>query len=298
MRPRHSIALFLALCAAAAHAQPAAKPTLNTMNALLADAKVVFGSFVGNKSPEGAAQLARNELVDFVIYDTEHSPYDITDMRVFMQFLLDPAAIVKRGTPVNAPFFVRIPANGREMNQWMIKQLLDQGVHGIMAPHVETADQALNIVRSMRYPHRPGAPDFEPNGFRGAGPGNAIRWWGIPGNQYNARADLWPLDPGGELSSLLLIENQEGVKNAPAIARQRGATVVFAAPGDLSSAYVGDRAAVEKAIQAILAACKGANVACGITAGPQDVEQRIKEGFRVLVGGDEMIRVGRKAAGR
>jgi 4-hydroxy-2-oxoheptanedioate aldolase len=268
------------------------------MNALLAEGKAVFGSFIDNKTPEGAAQAARNDLPDFLIYDTEHSPYDITQMRVFMQFLLDPAAIARRGTPVHAPFFVRIPANGREMNQWMIKQLLDQGVHGIMAPHIETADQAANIVRAMRYPHKPDAPDFEPNGFRGSGPGNAVRWWGVPFSEYSARADLWPLDPAGELSSLLLVENQEGVKNVKAIARQRGATVVFAAPGDFAASYVGDRAAVENAIQTVLAACKDAGVACGITAGPQDVEKRLQEGFRVIVGGDEMIRVGRKAAGR
>ena len=302
---RHHVAaaaLAVACCSAIVGTQPqtapAAKPTLNRMNALLAEGKAVFGSFVANKTPDGAAQISRNDLPDFVVYDTEHSPYDITEMRVFMQFLLDPAGIAQRGTAVQAPFFVRIPANGREMNQWMIKQLLDQGVHGIMAPHIETADQAVNIVRSMRYPHRSDAPDYEPPGFRGAGPGNAIRWWGLPGDEYRTRADLWPLDPRGELTSLLLVENQEGVKNIDAIAGTRGATVVFAAPGDFASAYVGDRVAVENAIQAVLAGCKAANVACGITAGPDDVERRLAEGFRVLVGNDEMIRAGRKAAGR
>ena len=295
-----AVALAMA-CSAAAATQgpaPAAKPTLNRMNALLAEGRTVFGSFVSNKTPEGAAQLSRNDLPDFIIYDTEHSPYDITEMRVFMQFMLDPAGIITRGAALNAPFFVRIPANGREMNQWMIKQLLDQGVHGIMAPHIENGEQAINIVRAMRYPHKAGAPDYEPAGFRGAGPGNAIRWWGIPGADYHTRADLWPLDPQGELTSLLLVENQEGVKNIDAIARTRGATVVFAAPGDFASAYVRDAAAVENAIQTVLAGCKAANVACGITAGPSDVEKRIKEGFRVLVGNDEMIRVGRKAGGR
>ncbi|MGH9348337.1 MAG: HpcH/HpaI aldolase family protein [Vicinamibacterales bacterium] len=289
--------LVAALPSVLLHSQQPA-PAINRMNALLADGKTVFGSFIDNKTPEGAGQVARNDLPDFVIYDTEHSPYDITQIRVFMQFMLDPAGIVRRGTAVNVPFFVRIPANGREMNQWMIKQLLDQGVHGIVAPHTETAEQAVNIVRAMRYPHLPEAPDFEPNGFRGSGPGNAVRWWGIPNAEYRARADVWPLDPRGELSSLLLVENQEGVKNVKAIARTRGVSVVFAAPGDFSASYVGDRAAVETAIQTVLAACKEASVPCGITAGPQDVEKRIKEGFRVFVGGEEMMEVGRRLAGR
>lgn len=289
--------LVAALPSVLLHSQQPA-PAINRMNALLADGKTVFGSFIDNKTPEGAGQVARNDLPDFVIYDTEHSPYDITQIRVFMQFMLDPAGIVRRGTAVNVPFFVRIPANGREMNQWMIKQLLDQGVHGIVAPHTETAEQAVNIVRAMRYPHLPEAPDFEPNGFRGSGPGNAVRWWGIPNAEYRARADVWPLDPRGELSSLLLVENQEGVKNVKAIAGTRGVSVVFAAPGDFSASYVGDRAAVETAIQTVLAACKEASVPCGITAGPQDVEKRIKEGFRVFVGGEEMMEVGRRLAGR
>jgi 4-hydroxy-2-oxoheptanedioate aldolase len=290
------IAILLVLSSSIGAQSPG--PAINRMNKLLAEGQTVFGSFVDNKTPEGASQVARNELPDFVIYDTEHSPYDITQIRIFMQFMLDPAGIIKRGTAVQAPFFVRIPANGREMNQWMIKQLLDQGVHGIMTPHTETADQATNIVKAMRYPHKADAPDYEPNGFRGSGPGNAIRWWGIPGPEYSARADLWPLDPRGELSSLLLIENQEGVKNVKAIAKTRGVSVIFAAPGDFSASYVGDRAAVENAIQTVLAACKEANIPCGITAGPQDIEKRIKEGFRVFVGGEEMIKVGRKAVGR
>jgi 4-hydroxy-2-oxoheptanedioate aldolase len=274
-------------------------PRLNKMVALLAEGQVVFGSFATDRSPEGAAELVRNPNLDFLFYDMEHSPFDIVGMRIFLQFLLDPAAILKRGRPgTDHPVLVRIPANGREMNQWMIKNILDQGAWGIIAPHIETPEQALNVVRAMRYPQKPGVPDFEPEGQRGSGPGNAVRYWGVSGETYRQVADLWPLDPQGELVSLLLIENQLGVKNVREIAKVKGISVLGAAPGDLSVSYAGDAAAVERAIQTILAAAKEANIPCAITAGPKDVERRIKEGFRVIITSGEALTIGRKAAGR
>jgi len=108
-----SLVIVILLVVSSPIGAQSAGPTINRMNKLLAEGQVVFGSFVDNKTPEGASQVARNELPDFVIYDTEHSPYDISELRVFMQFMLDPAGIIKRGTAVQAPFFVRIPANGR-----------------------------------------------------------------------------------------------------------------------------------------------------------------------------------------
>ncbi len=272
---------------------------LNKMVALLSEGQVVFGSFANDRSPDGAAAIVRNPNLDFVFYDMEHSPFDIVGMRVFLQFMLDPAAILKRGRPgTDHPVLVRIPANGREMNQWMIKNILDQGAWGIIAPHIETPEQALNVVRAMRYPQKPGVPDYEPEGQRGSGPGNAVRYWGVSGDTYRQVADLWPLDPQGELVSLLLIENQLGVKNVRDIAKVKGISVLGAAPGDLSVAYAGDNEAVERAIQTILAAAKEANIPCAITAGPQDVERRIREGFRVIITGGEALAIGRKAAGR
>lgn len=272
---------------------------LNKMVRLLAQGKVVFGSFADDRSPDGAARIARDPNLDFVFYDMEHSPFDIPGMRVFLQFLLDPAAIARNGgRSEDHPVLVRIPANGREMNQWMIKNILDQGAHGIVVPHVETAEQALNVVRAMRYPQRPGVPDAEPAGQRGSGPGNAIRYWGVSREDYQARADLWPLDPRGELVNILLIENQLGVANVRAIAQVKGVSVISAAPGDLSVSYAGDRTAIEEAIQTVLAACKAFDVPCAITAGVEDVEARIRQGFRVIIAGGEAIRKGRQIAGR
>ncbi len=112
------------------------------------------------------------------------------------------------------------------------------------------------------------------------------------------RADVWPLDPDGEIFNLLLVENGEGVKNIAEIVRVRGVSAVAAAPGDLSAYHSGDRTKVERDIQAIVDACTAAKMICGITASAADVERRIRQGFTLLIGDDARIRAGHQIAKR
>ena len=188
---------------------------------LLANGEVVFGSFANVESgASGAIEMSRSQA-DYIFFDMEHGPLDMVELRDYMQYLLDPAQVLRRGRPgTDKAVWVRVPANGREMNEWMIKNALDQGAHGIIAPHIETPEQALHVVQSMRYPQRVGAPDTEPVGLRGSGPGNAVRYWGVSGADYIAKADVWPLDPDGELLNMIQIENRIGIANVDAIASE------------------------------------------------------------------------------
>ena len=72
--------------------------------------------------------------------------------------------------------------------------------------------------------------------------------------------------------------------------------------GSLTQALGGDRAGAEAGTQKVLAESKRVRIPNMLTAGPQDVEQRVKEGFLALLGNgtsaDEMIKLGRAAAGR
>ena len=64
-------------------------------------------------------------------------------------------------------------------------------------------------------------------------------------------------------------------------------------------ALMDHREAVEAAIQSVLAACKEFDVPCGITAGVDDIAERIEQGFRmIIVTQPEALAVGRAAAGR
>jgi 4-hydroxy-2-oxoheptanedioate aldolase len=127
----------------------------------------------------------------------------------------------------------------------------------------------------------------------------APRYWGVGDEEYVRRAGLWPIDPRGELVNLILIEDKVGIQDARRIVSTPGASIVIPGPGDLRRAYEGDLEGVENAIQATLAACKEYGVPCGITAGPEDVEKRLDEGFRVIIVTDhDALAVGRRAAGR
>lgn len=103
----------------------------------------------------------------------------------------------------------------------------------------------------------------------------------------------------GRAPGILIIEDRVGVENAREIVSTEGVQIVFPGPGDLRRAFDSDMAAVEKAIQRVLSACKEFDVVCGITAGPDDIEKRLSEGFRVfIVTHHDALPVGRRAASR
>ncbi len=127
---------------------------------------------------------------------------------------------------------------------------------------------------------------------------------------YHARADVWPLDPQGELLAMMFIESRAGVENIEEIITVPGLGGIFIGPSDLSTSmgYTSPAAPeVEQAIQTVLGACLEHDVPCAITTGQGSVQQRIDQGFRfVTVGADgglntgasNALRLGREAAGR
>lgn len=124
-------------------------------------------------------------------------------------------------------------------------------------PTCETAEQALTLIREMRYPQAPNAPNFEPAGVRGGSGSLASRYWGLSSPQYRDLAGIWRLDPGGNLVPFFTIENRHGVANLRRIARElkeKNVGVVFwAGTSDLSVSYANDKDAVATAVDAILA---------------------------------------------
>ena len=108
---------------------------------------------------------------------------------------------------------VRIPVNGVEMAQWHAKQALDLGCYGIVFPHISTVEEAYNAVGACRYPRLKNAPRYEPAGIRGDGPTAAARYWGLSQQEYYQKADVWPLNPQGEIFCILQIEDTKGVEN-------------------------------------------------------------------------------------
>lgn len=104
---------------------------------------------------------------------------------------------------------------------------------------------------------------------------------------------------GTEGVNILIVEDREGIGNVRDIVATPGVDVVFAGPGDLRRAFEGDMEAVENAIQTVLAACLEFDVPCGVTAGVDDIGERLDQGFEVIIVTEpEAVDVGMEHAGR
>ena len=290
-------------------------PRANPVIKLLEQGKPAFSiwaNYIGvGKDYHAAVTLQNNKNFDFIIYDLEHDPLDVAGLSEFLRDLLDPAAIAREGVSATKPVIVRIPPNGREIhqNQWMVKQILDTGVAGLMFPHIETAEQAINAIKAVRYPQPAGAPNVEPEGVRGASNAIAARYWGMSGREYELRSDVWGLRPEGDMLILLIIENKLGVENVRDIARTLKAAnikvVLWAGGGDLSLSYGHDAALTEAGLRKIIEAGKEFGLPVGIN-GTRDFQERYAQGVRLFFdigpafagGGPSLTPEQRKAVGR
>jgi 4-hydroxy-2-oxoheptanedioate aldolase len=245
---------------------------------------------------------------DGCVFEMEHNPWDGRLLRDCLQYMLNRAQIAKAGLvpPVNP--LVRIPVNGVEMAQWQAKQALDMGCYGIVFPHISTVAEAANAVGACRYPRMKNAPLYEPAGIRGDGPTAAARYWGIGQQEYYQKADVWPLNPQGEIIAVLQIEDTRGVENLDDMLKEvPGIGAILIGEGDLSQELGYPRQYEHKVVlewmKRIVDTCKKHNVVVGhphVESG--NVERIVKEGYRFLmmapVQGYGHFSAAQKAAGR
>ena len=260
---------------------------LNRTIETLAAGKPVFGIFTGNFSLASARGLARSEL-DFIFIDMEHTALNVETLQTFLVGMTDKARLLQKGNgQLDVTPLVRIPMNGRESLQWQVKQVLDAGAFGIVFPYVETREEAENAVRAMRYPQPRGDAAMEPTGLRGASPAIASWFWGTA--DYLDRADVWPLDPRGELLAVIQIESRLAVENIEEIASVPGIGALFIGPSDLSISYgvanQRNHPDVDAAMKKVLAVCKARNIPCGLTTSQDTVADYLAEGYSFVTVG-------------
>jgi 4-hydroxy-2-oxoheptanedioate aldolase len=259
---------------------------LNPVIEKLGAGKPFIGFQTGNLSFENARTMARANA-DFVYVDMEHTPMDFPALHQFSVGMVDKATALKKGNAQpNVALFARFAPYGREQAQWIAKQALDIGLMGVIFNGIDTPEQALLAVQNMRYPQKRTSKYQNPPGLRGYSPALAAWVWGISNAEYERRADVWPLNPDGDLLAIIMIESTEGVKNADAIAAVPGVGAIFLGAGsDLrQSLGVEDNSPeIEQAFQSILRACLAHNVACGITAlSAQNIAGRLAEGWKMI----------------
>src|SRR2546430_7718301 len=183
------------------------KVRYNKIIDLLECGKPVFStSTVPNGNLDDLTYIADADY-DAVIIEMEHEGFSFTTVRTSLQVLLNRKRIAEKGNlqPDVVPM-VRIPPNARERNQWVIKQALDTGVYGLVLPHLNTVEDAQAAVTAARYPPVPGVQDFAPAGERGLGNINASRYLGLAPHGYYDAPALWPLDSGGNILLIGIIE--------------------------------------------------------------------------------------------
>jgi 4-hydroxy-2-oxoheptanedioate aldolase len=173
-----------------------------------------------------------------------------------------------------------------------------------MFVETESADEVKAGIAAMRFKSK--------GGTRPDDVGMAPAYWGMTEAQYKQKADLWPLNPDGELVNWTIVESKEGLAHVREIAQVKGIGVLWPGAGTLRGVFsttnaagerVLDQAGWENAIQTVLAACKEFHVPCGFPATPADIEMRMKQGFSVFVmnwgdAGFKAVDLGRAASGR
>lgn len=223
---------------------------VNTFKQRLLAGEGQVGLWLGLADPY-CAELAANAGFDWLLIDGEHAPNDLRSLLGQLQAV----------APYPAQPIIRPPIG----DPVLIKQLLDIGVQTLLVPMVDSAAQAAELVRAMRYP---------PFGIRGVGSAlaRASRWNSIPG--YLDKADE-------QMCLLVQIENLDGLANLDAIAAVEGVDGVFIGPADLSAA-MGHRGnpghpEVQAAIEDAIARIRRAGKAVGILSADEALARRYLE---------------------
>lgn len=226
---------------------------------LLRGGEPVFGVFSGPKTAEHGATMAAETDADFILYSMESGPFDVAEMEAYLNGMKEAGGA---DALHRLPVVLRVPPiDDVEATRAQLEAALPTGIGGIVFPHVARPDQAAASAALL--------------------------------------PDSWPQDSEGDRVNILIVEDQEGIENVRDIMATPGLSVVFAGPGDLRRAYEGDMEQVESAIQAVLAACKEFEVVCGVTAGVDDIGERLEQGFgMIIVTEPEAVAVGKAAAGR
>ena len=115
---------------------------------------------------------------------------------------------------------------------------------------VESADEVQAGLAAMRFKSK--------GGTRPDDVGMAPAFWGMSEKEYKQKADLWPLNPDGELVNWTIVESKEGLAHVREIAAVKGIGVLWPGAGTLRGVFsttnadgerVLDQAGVGNAIQ-------------------------------------------------
>ncbi len=244
---------------------------------------------------EEGKKLART-WADYIVYNMEHKPLDFQLLHEFMRGLVEggPTPSGHRTPAV----IVVLPVTGVDYtafkgSEWMVQQALAQGVHGVELVHARDPEAVKEFVRACRYPFQKKGVEVLGEGLRGWGSQKFAAWvWGVSQEEYLKKADVWPLNPEGEIMLGVKIEDRHALANAEKTLAIPGLCFAEHGPRDmgLSYGYLGGKAEkgvppeVQAAGEKVLALCKkyGRYFLDNVTA--NNVVQQIRRGVMIGAG--------------
>jgi 2-keto-3-deoxy-L-rhamnonate aldolase RhmA len=220
------------------------------------------GTFIKTVSPH-IIEILGTTTLDFGVIDAEHAPFDRAAMDLMML----------AGRAADLPLFVRVP----DFAPSTVLSTLDLGAAGIVVPHVDSAEQAAQIVSRARY-H---------GGERGFSSSPRAAGYGMMSYQQAQEA-------GDRTLVMCQIESVDGLANAEAIAAVPGVDGLFVGRADLalSMGETGSRSPkVLEATQRILkAATDAGKIAAMFVASNAERDEFAAQGASwFIVGSDQSL---------
>ena len=224
----------------------------------------IRGAMIFEFFSPGIPKILKNAGCEFIIFDMEHGGLSLEQFKTL--------AIICNANNISP--LIRIP----EVSYNYVARALDLGASGIMAPMINTPDEALKIVQSSKYP---------PQGKRGAG-------FGFAHDNYLNQDPLSYIEKANNLLiNIIQIETKTSLENVEDIASIDGVDCLWVGhfdltnflgiPGDFTSKIYLD------AINKILVAAKANNKSLGIMVkSRQELEGYSKLGFNMIAVGTEM----------
>ena len=315
MRKRALPLVLAVVVFGALSAQPAGRKRINKAIDLLSQNQPIYYFTEGRGGSQGGfkegLRLAKT-WADLIIYEMEFGAYDVTELREFMAGLVQggPTASGHRTPAVQ----VVLPFSGLDVatvraNHWVVQQVLAAGVHGVTLCHARDPAAVREFVRLARLPHHRQGVDGGPleEGLRGnGGQLHASQVWGVSPSEYMRRADVWPLNPEGEILLGLKIEDRHALENSEEISKTPGIGYAEWGPGDMGLSLgfpeVHDppyHPTVAAARLRVFNACKYAGIAFLDVMTIDNVEERVSEGVRIIATRyEEAARRGRQLSKR
>ena len=234
----------------------------NTTLQRLRAGKTAIGFGVHHLRTVAAPMLAKATGFDWLFIDMEHGAFSINEATQLCM-----AALPTGVTPI-----VRVCADALDEGT----RALDNGAQGIIVPHVDTPAQAKRLAEAFRFP---------PRGHRSWGGPIAIYGFSPPASHL-AQEEI-----DREIVVIAMIETEEAVANADAIAATKGIDVLLFGTSDLTAdmgiaGQIGHER-VQKAYGDVAAICRKHGKILGMGGVYDDVyaKQYVGIGARFILGG-------------